>query len=1043
MLLGISVCVSAQTITGTVTSATDGSTLPGVSVAVKGTTSGTTTDVDGNFSIPIQSDKAVLVFTYVGFKTQEVTVTNTSKSMKIVLVENAQQLSEVVVTAYGTAKKANLTTAQVGVTSKQINETVNTTLEQAIQGRAAGVYMTQNSGQPGGGISINIRGINSLTGNTQPLYVIDGVVIQQPDKNNTQENQLLTNGANPLAGLNPADVDDIQILQGPSASALYGSQATNGVILITTKRGKAGGIKINYGYQLSDQAPPKHLPMMNLPEYAQLYNDYVNTAGGTAPGEFADPSLLGPGTDWQKALFRNAAMNKHQLSLSGGTDNLRYYMSGDYTNQNGVAQGSDFKRYGFRLNLDNNATKWLTIGLNLNYNQINETSTTTADNLINSALQLTPQIPVKNFDGTWGGSDPISGQYAPVNPVAISSLVTNQDVKRQFTGGGNLQINFFPGFIFKTSFNTNIGYLNTLYYMPTYNIDPWHIQNTNSMTDGANFNTYWSWNELFEYTKQLGQHNLDVMASHESQESTWKNLKGSREGFLTNTVFDLQAGDPNTATNGGGHGDWAMESWLGRINYNYAERYLFSTSIRADGSSNFGANNRWGYFPAISAAWRISKEPWYGIKWMNEVKLRGETGTTGNQGSGGIYSSMVGYPTIWGAGFMPNQYANPDLKWESTTTYNIGINLGFLQNRIQFEGDYYVKNTNNLIMQAPLPAYMGVGGSGGTLQAPQVNFGSLRNTGLAFTINSTNINTKTFTWTSNFNISGDRPIITKLNTNSSQAVRTAWWMNNYQQVCQVGKAPWLFYGYVAQGIFQSTQEINSSAVPVDNTGKRLPTDPTNGVWVGDVKYKDLNGDGVITPTDQTTIGNPWPKFFGGFTNTFSYKGFDLNILLTFTYGNQIYNYQAYVNSNPHNIYVGQNCLQDVTNYARPSSTTAGDDATLLNPNASVPRINNTDLNGNWNNSSKWVEDGSFLRVKNIGLTYTVPKSFVKKQNIIKDLTLTISAQNVWTLTKYSGFDPEVGSAVGTNTSATAPLIGVDYGHYPLTPIYTFSVNVNL
>jgi hypothetical protein len=301
-------------------------------------------------------------------------------------------------------------------------------------------------------------------------------------------------------------------------------------------------------------------------------------------------------------------------------------------------------------------------------------------------------------------------------------------------------------------------------------------------------------------------------------------------------------------------------------------------------------------------------------------------------------------------------------------------------------------------------------------------------------------------WTSNFNISGNKAVVTKLNTNSAQAQRVAMWMNNFQQVCQVGKAPWLFYGYVYQGLFQSTQDINNSPVPVDNTGTRLPTDPTNGVWVGDIKYKDVNGDKVITPADETTIGNPWPKFFGGFTNTFSYKGFDLSILLTFTYGNQIYNYQAFASSDPHNIYVGQNCLQDVANFAVPSATDATGNATLTNPNASIPRIASTDLNGNWsNNTSKWVEDGSFLRVKNISLTYHIPKSVIDKQHIVKGIMLTASAQNVWTLTKYTGFDPEVGSALSAygGYNPTAPLICVDYGHYPLTPVYTISVNVNL
>jgi len=721
-------------------------------------------------------------------------------------------------------------------------------------------------------------------------------------------------------------------------------------------------------------------------------------------------------------------------------------------NQDGVASGSNFTRYGFRLNLDNKATKWLTLGLNLNYNQINETLTTTSSGLISSALSLSPEIAVKNIDGTWGGADPsnAAGQWAPVNPVAIANLVTNTDVKRQLLGGGNVQINILPGLIFKTAINTNLGYTNTLQFTPTYNLDPWHINVLNTFDDGASFNTYWGLNELLEYTKQFGLHYLDVMASHEAQAYTWKNLHANRSNFLSNDILDLNAGDPTQMGNSGGHGDGAMESWMGRINYNYAERYIFSASIRADGSSNFGLNNRWGYFPAVSAAWRISKEPWYGIKWMNELKLRVETGTTGNQGSGGVYSTMSGGVTPWGAGFMPNKYPAPNLKWESTTTYNAGLTLGFLENRIQFDGDFYVKNTDNLIMNDPLPYYMGINGSG-SMNPPLVNFGSLRNTGWALSINSTNINTRTFRWTSNFNISGDKPIVTKLLASSSSSIRSAYWMNNFQQVCQVGKAPWLFYGYIQEGYFKSVDEINNSAVPWNTaqTGP-LPTDASTGVWVGDVKYKDISGpngkpDGHIDTYDLTTIGNPWPKFYGGFSNTFSYMGFDLNILLTFTYGNQIYNYQAWASSNAHNIYLGQNLLQDVINHAK-IGTDANGNPYLVNPNASVPRITASanDYNGNWNRfTNQYVEDGSFLRVKNISLSYNIPKSIINKQDIIKNIQLSVSAQNIITLTKYKGFDPEVGSAVGPNVSASNQLIGVDYGHYPLTPVYSFGVNVNL
>ncbi len=1011
-----------------------GEPLPGVSIVIKGSSQGTTTSSDGKYSLAVPGNTSVLIFSFVGYLSKEVVV-GTQSAINVTLSVDNKALEEVVVVGYGEMKRADLTTAQTSVSAKDIEKTVNTTIEQAIQGRAAGVYVTQNSGQSGGGISVNIRGVNSISGSNEPLYVVDGVQI--PGQSASYGAQ---SSSNPLAGLNPADIESIEVLQGPSATAIYGSRATNGVLIVTTKRGKAGDTKISYGYQFSLQTPPSAMKVMNMQQYAQMVGEYHAIAGGDTPGEFLDPSLLGPGTDWQKELFKSAPMNKHQLSLSGGNDKTTYYLSGEYLKQDGVALGSGFDRYGFRLNLDNKPRKWATIGANLSFNQTNDNLTTSQENVIASALQLTPQIPVRNLDGSWGGGDENNGanQFAPVNPIAIANLTTNKLVRRQFLGGLNLGIEIIKGLNFRSSFNTNLGFSNSTYYIPTYAIG-WARNVAASLNNVTGTNTYYNWNQLLEYNKQLGKHSINAMITHEAQASTYKNVGATRTGFLTNNILDIAAGDALTSSNSGGSGEWAMESYLGRLNYNYADRYIVMATVRRDGSANFGKENKWGVFPSISAAWRVSQESFFNIPFINDLKLRFETGVTGNQGGGGIYSPMGTGATPTSTGFLPTKYSNQGLKWEETKTNNFGINVALLDNRIQFEFDYYVKDTDNLLMEKPLPWYMGTNGTG-AVSSPTVNIGALQNKGFGFTINTVNINRGGFKWESNLNISSFKTRIKSFYSENAFVDRTSWWMQDWTQRAQVGQAPWLFRGYVEEGLFQNVAEIDASAVPVDNNGQRLPTNIDN-IWVGDVKFKDINGDGKINENDLTNIGNPWPKLFAGFTNTFSYKGFDLSLLFTSTYGNDIYNYLAKLNTNASNINLSRNLLVGAMDYAKPITNESGE-VVLANPGTDVARISNGP-NGNFNrHTDKWVEDGSFIRLKNVSLTYNVPASLMSKQKVVRGARLSVGAQNVLTFTKYSGFDPEVGAYVSRDSSPGNQAIGLDYGRYPLTPIYTFSLGLD-
>lgn len=1025
-----------RTISGIVTD-DKGAPLAGATISVKNSTQVAASNANGEFTIEVPSNRSTLVVTYVGMASSEVQLGQGTTVNITMSATAASTLTDVVVIGYGRARRATLSTAQTSVSAKEIERTVNTTIEQAIQGRAAGVYITQNSGQPGGGISVNIRGLSTITGNSEPLYVIDGVQFRP-----SQISFGSTSSGNALAGLNPNDIEDIQILQGPSATAIYGSQATNGVILITTKRGKSGQANLNYVFQYNIQTPPKHLDVMNLREYAEMVNAFHSYAGGTVQEELMDPSILGEGTDWQGELFNNAPMAKHQLSLSGGNQGTTYYMSGEYMDQQGVAEGSGFKRYGFRLNLDNKPRDWATIGANLAFNQTNEQLTTSQENIISDALTLTPQVPVRNFNGSWGGGDETNGanQFAPVNPIAIANLTTNNNTRRQFLGGLNVGLTFFKGLTFRTSFNANINNGTSLYYVPSYTIGR-RSNPIASLSNGNSTNTYWNFNQVLEYNKIIGKHNATIMAGHESQESRWRNLSAGRTGFLTNDVLDLNAGTAASATNGGGNGAWAMESYFSRLSYNYANKYILHATYRRDGSVNFGPNKRWGSFPSVSAAWRIAEEDFFNIPAISELKLRLETGFTGNQGNGGgIFGSLSAGASAFGTGFLVGSYPNPDIQWEGTRTDNLGINIGLLNNRFNIEADYYIKNTEELIMPLALPYYMGSGGQGG-ISPPPVNAGALRTKGFNFTINSVNITRKDFRWESNLNISHFKTKILRLNSENAFFERQSWWLNYWTQRSTIGMEPWLFRGYIEEGIFQSVEEINNSAVPVDNNGNRLPTAQNNGIWVGDAKYRDINKDGKIDVRDITNIGSPWPKLFGGFTNTFSYKGIDLSILFTATFGNDVYNYLAAVNSNPNNIYLSRNLMSRAMDFARPAVDNSGK-AYLLNPETTVPRVS-FGPNGNYaRNTSRWVEDGSFVRLKNVSLSYNLPSGLVNRTRVLKGVRATIAGQNLLTFTDYSGFDPEVGAYVGRDASSGNQAIGLDFGRYPLTPIYSFTLGVN-
>lgn len=1036
-------CAYAQktTVTGTVTEAS-GSAFPGVNVLIKGTSSGTATDGEGKFTIEAGPED-ILVFSFIGYKSQEVQVGNQT-SISVQLMEDVSTLNEIVVTGYGEMARTDLSGAQATINSEAITRTINTTIDQAIQGRVAGVYVTQNSGQPGGGISVNIRGINSISGSNEPLYVIDGVQMQQ----SSIVNYGSTSSINPLAAINPNDIENIEFLKGPSATAIYGSRGTNGVVLVTTKRGKAGETKVNYSFLYSLQDTPKNLDVLNLREYATLYKDIRDLAGGEVPPEFQNPSLLGEGTNWQDELFEEAAIQQHQLSLSGGTDKTRYYLSSEYFDQGGVVQGSHFKRYSVSLNVDNDVRKWLKLGANMNIFNTEEQVSAIQGSVINSALTIAPNIPVKNPDGSWGGASGNNGnpvQFTPLNPVAISNLVDNNFTKRGFRGGLYANIELYKGLVFKTTLNGNFADTRQENFTPTYRLgDRVNDQASLSIYEGRD--NYWNWNQLLQYDFKVGAHNFIVMASHEAQQSSWESLSGEKVGFVSNEIPDLNLGDALGAKAGGGQGLWAMESYFGRLNYNYNERYYLQAAIRADGSVNFGPENKWGYFPSVSGAWRISEETFMdNVAVIDELKIRLETGITGNQGNTSYLAPLTASATPnWGTGYFQGRFGNPSLKWEETLTNNIGFDLAFLDNRISIQADFYIKQTENLIMTAPLPHYLGVNGEGG-ITPPPINIGSMENKGWEFSVNTVNVSSGDWKWTSDFNISGFKAKVTEFYTETAFVDRKPWYVgdsgsgNNWAQRAAVGQAPWLFQGYIEEGLFQSVEEIAASARPADNTG--TPYAPSvNTVWVGDVKYKDLNGDGIINEQDRTNIGNPWPKFMFGFNNSVSWKGFELNVFINGVYGNDVYNVLRFNNTNPNNTNLGRNMLQEAFNYARVVDDGSG--PRIQNAETDVPRISYSNVNGNFLRfTDKYVEDGSYIRIKNIQLRYNIPGTLLSKQNVVQSAFVTIGAQNLFTFTKYKGYDPEVGAYVGQNAASDNQAIGLDYGRYPLTPMYSVNVGI--
>lgn len=1021
-----------RTVTGVVTSGTDGEALIGVSVQVKERPQvGTITDFEGRYSLQARSNETI-VFSYIGFKSQEVKASKTVVNVE--LEEDSEILDEVVVVGYGTMKRSDLTGSVVSVGEDEIKQSIVTSLDQALQSKAAGVSVTQNSGTPGGGISVSIRGINSLNGN-EPLYVIDGVAISGNNDSNSSV----------LSSINPSDVVSMEILKDASATAIYGSRASNGVVLITTKQGQAGKTRITYEGYYGLQQLPKKLGVMNLREYAEYQNLRAEVIGFGERAEFADISLLGEGTDWQGEIFQNASMHNHQLNISGGNDNVKYSLSAGYLQQEGIAIGSDFERFSARVNMDNKITKWLSTGLRASVAQTTQNNTIDSGNIIRTAIEQLPDTPARNPDGSWGAqAENMYGTYFS-NPVAEALMRENYNRGLQMYVDFFADVTLWKGLVFRAEYAGNYYYNNTYQYTPSY--DYGHYVQSSTGSRGANNGSNWTLKTYLTYNGTFGKHNISVMAGHEAQENSYETLYASRDNYLFNTIHELNMGDSSTAKNSSGRGSSAIESYYGRLNYGYDDRYLATFTVRGDGSSSFGPANRWGVFPSMALAWKINNEKFLkDVKWLNNLKLRLGWGLVGNQ-SASSYAygvTMASAASIWGTGFYAGNYPNDKLKWEETKAWNAGIDLNLFDNRVEFIFDTYLKNTDNLLMQASLPSYVT-----GIINSPWVNAGAMENKGAEFTLNTVNISKKDFTWRTGITISFNKNKITKLYTETAGLSGT---IDGAQTLTYstVGQPVGQYYGYKVIGMFKEESDFYQRDADgnflLDKNGNRLPVAlPENQhiakdeVWVGDYIFEDLNGDGVIDEQDRTYLGNPEPKFSYGFNNTFTYKGFDMNIFINGVYGNKLVNLFRQDFTNPMR---NSNLLKEATGIAHvelidPAQPEEIWNVHVSNPeSATVQRLNTADGNDNNRMSSRFVEDGSYLRIKNISLGYTFPQKWTRKWHI-ENLRVYMNIQNAFTFTKYKGYDPEVGAY-----NYNVLLRGVDYARYPSQRIYTVGLNLS-
>lgn len=1034
-----------------------GETVIGANVLEKGTTNGVITDIDGNFVLNVSSG-ATLEISYIGYVTQTIKVTNQT-SLHIVLKEDSETLDEVVVVGYGTMKKSDLSGASVSVGEDAIKGSVITNLDQSLQGRAAGVSAVSTSGAPGSSSSIRVRGQATINSNAEPLYVIDGVIVQGGGASGADFGlgDALGNGSvstiSPLSTINPADIVSMEILKDASATAIYGAQGANGVILITTKRGKAGEAKFTYDGMLAVQRQTKRLDMMNLREFANYYNEFVQVGELDVNGYYADPSILGKGTNWQDAVFQTALQHQHQVSAEGGTEKIKYYVSASYMDQDGTLIGSNFNRYSFRVNLDSQLKSWLKLGLSATYSSTDE-DLKLADGeqgIINYSLKTVPDIPIYDIDGNYATI--VREGYTNPNPIAMAMMDQVLLNRQKLTGNIFFEVTPIKNLVWHAELGYDISASRGERYKPMVDFGSW-TRDSNYSSIQKNSSTFWQLKNYVTYSGMIDKHNFTAMLGQECWASNYDNISVTNTSLPSDAVHNPALGTA-TPVIGSGFGSSAMASFFTRLTYNYDNRYYGTYTYRYDGSSNFGPDNRWAGFHALAGSWRFSNEEFFkplsGV--ISNGKLRLGWGQTGNANIGGYLwgTSIVKMSSSLGTGYRPKNIPNTSIKWESQEQWNVGLDLGFIQDRINVVVDWYKKVSNDMLMALQLPSYMGTqGNTSSRLDPPYGNYGSIENAGVEISLNTHPLIGK-FQWDSDFQISFNKNKLKALSgTANAQIVGYGQW-NDVVSVSNVGESLYNFYGYVCDGVYQDYEDLQKSPKPEQYPSNGV-FNRKNTVWVGDIKYKDISGpdgkpDGVINEYDKTNLGSPMPKFTFGWTNTFRYKDFDLSIFINGSYGNKVMNYLGMQLTHMNSAW--ENQLNSVTGRARlepidpdkvyPSGQYWYDDVTnvrVSNPEAAIPRASIQDPNDNDRISDRYVEDGSYIRLKNITLGYTFPSKLIKKFGI-NNLRLYANIQNLLTITGYDGYDPEIGASTQSTN-----VYGLDYGRYPSPTVYSFGLNVS-